>query len=182
MGEGDARSILDHPIVRYLIIGFFSVGASIVLFLVGDSLAEVFGEEGTILGFGFKASGAVAGFLITFWTSPRMIERLQPASDPVNLTLYLSGEPVQFSSGHNDYRCEGRVYNKRTGKERRFPLRPRWEVGFLTVDFRDIRADDLISVRVQDHERMTWEFDYFSPLQLQKGISSHSTVDKEGAR
>jgi hypothetical protein len=146
------------------------------LFLVGGSLAEVFDEEGTLLGFGFKASGAVAGFLIIFWSSPRMIERLQPTTDPVTVTLYLTGEPVHFSPQHNSYKCEGRVYNRRTGVERKFSVSPRWEVVFLTVDFRDIRADDLISVRVEDLKHNTWEFDYFSPLQLQKGIRSLNEV------
>jgi hypothetical protein len=159
---------LDHPVVRYLVIGVFSVVASIVLFLVGGSLAEISDNNQTLLGFSFKASGAIGGFFITFWMSLRAIPRLQPQLEPVTMTLYLTGDPQSFSPQDRSYRCEGRVFNRRTGEQRDFELRPRWEAGYLTIDFRGVRPDDLISAQIENDRHSIWEFDYFYPLQQPK--------------
>jgi hypothetical protein len=166
------RVNLDHPVIRYLVIGLFSVGASVVLFLIGGSLAEVSGNEDTFLGLSFKASGAVGGFLITFWMSLRALDRLQPPSEPINFTVYLTGRPQPFSPSDRPYTAVARVFNRRSGEQREFEVQPRWELNHLTIDFRNVQADDLISARVEDAASTAWEFDYFYPLQITKETAS----------
>ena len=65
-----------RPIISYAIIFFFSIVAALLFFLIGGSVAEISGQGDTFLGLSIKAGGAIAGFVIIFILSLRVIERL----------------------------------------------------------------------------------------------------------
>lgn len=154
---------LDHPIVRYLIISTVSVLASVIFFKLGGSLAEVSGTEDKLLGFGFKASGAIGGFFIIFWISLRSIEKLTPVGGLSRLKVYVVGKPKNFSSSDGRYTCQGQIYNAETGETRTFNAPPRWEAGFLTLDFRDLGPSDLIGAEIKNAQNQIWQVEYFDP-------------------
>ena len=74
---------LERPIVSYIIMGIFSVAASVICFQIGGSIAEVYDQEGTLIGVGFKAGGALAGFVIIFLLSVRVIDKLKQITPDV---------------------------------------------------------------------------------------------------
>ncbi len=62
------------PIFIYLVLVCVSTISALILFQFGDSMAEVTGHPDKA--FSFQAGGAIAGFLIVFWLSTRVIVRL----------------------------------------------------------------------------------------------------------
>lgn len=62
------------PIFVYIILVSVSAVSALVFFHLGGSLAEFAGKSKH--GFSFSAGGAIAGFLIVFWVSGLVIERL----------------------------------------------------------------------------------------------------------
>jgi len=158
------RRYLDHPVVRYLIIAVFSTLASLIFFALGGSLASVSNNEETFLGFSFKASGAIGGFVLIFFASLKALEKLTPpAIDPtLQVRVYLLGIPEGFSR-EETYVCEGRIFNGETGEKREFTSEPRWEVGYLTIDFHDVGRDDFVGAKIHDGGKV-WQLDDFLPL------------------
>ena len=154
---------LGHPTVIYLLIVVVSISAAVILFKVGGSLAEVTGQENTFLGFGFKAGGAIGGFLLIFWTSPKVIEMLKNKREKrINMRLYLIGNPKNFDRGDTTYTCKYRIFNEETGDSEESKLfKPRWEAGFLTIDIKDVGSDDMIAAHVENEQKDVWECDYF---------------------
>lgn len=69
-----AKRSTQNPIYIYLTIAGFSALSALVFYHLGGGLAEVTGKAE--FGFGFKAAGALAGFIIVFWMSLKVIERL----------------------------------------------------------------------------------------------------------
>jgi len=155
---------LDHPVVRYLIIAVFSTLASVIFFALGGSLAAVSNNEDTFLGFSFKASGAIGGFVLIFFASLKALERLTPP--PVELSLqvhvYLLGIPEGFSR-EETYVCEGRIFDRESGEKREFTSEPRWEQGYLTIDFHEVGHDDFLGARIHEGDKV-WMLDDFLPL------------------
>ena len=84
--------VLEHYMVQYLVVGSFGVAAAYLFFSIGGSLAEVAGQEKTLLGISFKAGGAFAGFLV-FYSGFGPINRTtsgDPATEP---TIALKAPP-----------------------------------------------------------------------------------------
>lgn len=153
---------LEHPTIMYLLIGVVSIFASVILFKVGGSLAEITGQENTIVGFGFKAGGAVGGFLLIFWTSPKVIAMLNNREKRISMKLYLIGKPKSFDRSDKTYTCKFWIFNEETGDRKESPsFKPRWEAGFLTIDIKDVGADDMIAAQVKNAQKDVWECDYF---------------------
>ena len=69
--------LLERPIVSYIIMGIFSIVAAVICFQIGGSFAKVSGQQGTPLGVGFEAGGALDGFLTIFLLSQRVIGKPQ---------------------------------------------------------------------------------------------------------
>jgi hypothetical protein len=147
----------------YLITAGFSAISALIFFNIGGSLAEVTGNAD--FGFGFKAGGAIAGFLIVFWTSIKAIEKFYGLGD-VNennskMKIYIVGTPENFDRQDNSYQCKYYLFNEETGEKREYNANFRWENGYLTIDLDQIKTDDLIAVRVANSEDKIWECDYF---------------------
>lgn len=159
---------LDHPMIRYLIIAVFSSVAALIFFALGGSLAEVSGNEDTFLGFGFKASGVIGGFVLIFFASLKAIERLTPVASTATMTVrvYLLGIPEGFSR-EDTYACEGKILNTETGEKREFTSEPRWEAGFLTIDFHEVGHDDFVGATLRSGQK-AWRLDDFPPLVSQR--------------
>lgn len=130
---------------------------SVLFFYVGGSLAEVSGNETTFLGFTFKASGALGGFILIFWLSLKGIERLKKDATALHIKLHAVGTPDAFTEQDlANYECEGWAFDEDTGDRRTFTIRPRWEAGFLTLDFRDVGQRDYIGISVKTGETKVW--------------------------
>jgi hypothetical protein len=153
---------LDHPVVRYLIISVTSILASVVFFMLGGSLAEISNSSGSVLGFSFKAGGALAGFLIFFLLSYRSMEK--PAVNPLRAKLHVTKKQKNFSDNDgNTYMCTGMIYNPDTNKERTVPLITRWEAGLLTLDFIDVGSNEWIGAEIRNQANELWRVHYFDP-------------------
>ena len=152
---------LRYPVVNILIIGLFSTCVAVILFKAGGSLAEVTGQENTILGISFKAGGALGGFILIFWILLRGIERFQKTVTKVNLKLHLIGKPENFDRQDTTYVCKYWLFNEQTGERQEFSAKHRWEAGYLTLDVRDVGADDFIAVRIENAQKKVWECDFF---------------------
>lgn len=138
------------------------------MFLVGGSLATVSNQDDSFLGFGFEAGGAFAGFVIVFWLSLRIVERLRSAQTtsqpltlriPVNDKLPLDQHSSVFTQGR-PYICKYRLLNPQTDDDREFDGTYTWEAGHLTVYVRDVGENDLVKIRVE-YQGETWESENF---------------------
>lgn len=148
--------MLDHPLVRLLVLAMLSLTAAILLFLLGDSFAEVT-QATPGVGFSFKAGGALAGFLIIF----RVLQKQLARSVPVT-KLHLEGAPSFDRRG--TYRCAYEIFNDENGERRHVTVKPRWEAGFLTIDVRDVGHNDLIAIEVMaEGDGSVWTCDFFPP-------------------
>ncbi len=162
--------IFESPLVSYLVIGSFSLLAAGLMFLIGGSLAEVSNQENTVVGISFKAGGPIAGFIIVFWVSLKVIEQLRKGFDglatlvlkvPVNDKLPLDKNPSCFSRDQQ-YACTYGVFNTETGDSNEFQAEYTWEAGHLTVYVRKITPKDRIMIRVTTKQSgSTWESDHF---------------------
>jgi hypothetical protein len=156
------QKYLDHPIIRYLIISATSILASVVFFKLGGSLAEISNTNDSVVGFSFKAGGALAGFLIFFLLSYRFIEK--PVNTPSRIKLHVVKNPKNFSDKDgSNYVCTGVVYNPDSNQERRIPLITRWEAGYLTMDFVDLGPTEWIGAEIIDQANQMWRVHYFDP-------------------
>lgn len=156
--------VLDNPVVTYLIIGSFSLFAAWLMFQIGGSLAEVSGQQDSVLGLGFKAGGAFGGFIIVFWLSQRVLKELRetaPKQDPLIIRVPLLPKPSRFSRS-TVYRCTYWVLDPVSGQRKAVKAEPVWEAGVLTVYVRDVGQNESVQVRVED-AKTVWESDYFSP-------------------
>ena len=161
MEKSGIYKFLEHPTIRYLLIVVVSIFAAVILFKIGGSLAEVTGQEDTIVEFGFEASGAVGGFLIIFWTSPKVIAMLN-REKRIGMKLYLIGKPKSFDRSDETYTCKYWIFNEETGDKKESPsVKPRWEAGFLTIDIQHVGPDDMIAAQVKNAQKDVWECDYF---------------------
>ena len=81
----------NHPVIVYVVISFVSLGCAVALFLLGGSLAEITGNNNSLLGFTFKAGGAIAGFILIYAFSHRTIlkfnEKLQITAEDYKIEL-----------------------------------------------------------------------------------------------
>ncbi len=160
--------LLEAPLVSYLAIGFFSLLAAWVMFLIGGSLATVSNQEGKLLGIGFEAGGAFAGFIIVFLLSQRTVERLRTGQTssqsltlrvPVNDQLPLEQHSSVFTQGQS-YVCKYWLLNPQTDEEREFDGTYTWEAGHLTVYVREVGEHDLVKIRVE-YQGEIWESENF---------------------
>lgn len=169
--------ILDHPIIYYLVIALVSLTCAILLFYLGGSLAEVSGDQNSWLGFSFKASGGIGGFIIIFWLSQKVVMRFSEGHDggdqKINIKVYLESKDGEFDRSNTSYLAEYNIFNEDTGDNQKYQTSPFWEAGFLTVQARNVGDSDYLTITVRDSADNVWESDSFhsrSPkiAQLQK--------------
>jgi hypothetical protein len=153
---------LDHPIMLYMVITTVSFACAYFFFKIGGSLAEVTGNDTNPLGFGFKAGGAIAGFMIIFVLSRNTIEKFYEKRENMLITVkvYLLGKPTSFARNHT-YAAEYRVFDGDTGDSKEFSATPFWEAGFLTVIIKDVGDRDFLTIRVKNGDATIWESESF---------------------
>lgn len=153
----------DHPILAYLIISCISLFCAILLFQVGGSLAEVTGNDDTLLGVGFKAGGAVAGFIIIFLLSQKAVLRLKEdqrkESSVINVRVYLQSKSTVFNKSIA-YEAEYVIFDSDTGDSETFTAKPFWEAGYLTVFVKGVGEKDFLSIKVKDQVNV-WQSETF---------------------
>lgn len=166
---------LKDPIIIYAIVSAISLIIAILMFKLGDSLAEVTGNEDTLYGIGFKASGLLGGFIIIFWLSQSMILKFSKIEEKlknqqINLKIYLKGKPDPFKRTI-DYKCSYTLFNESTGHKRSDGCEHRWEAGYLTLDIPNVNNDDLVQVKVHNIDNQKeWKCDYFYPRAPEKEL------------
>ncbi len=107
----------------YLVITSVSLVCAVLLFKAGGSLAEVTGEEGTVLGFGFKAGGAIAGFIIIFALSFKDFEKLVAKLPQATINrVYVKRAPKNDASSNGKFECKLWLYDTETGKKDTYNL------------------------------------------------------------
>ena len=93
------RNPLDRPVTDYLVNILCSLVVAVICFKLGGSLAEVSGNEKSFLGLTFKASGALAGFIIVFLLSKKALEKLRREAAArrdawaIPVKVYVQAEP-----------------------------------------------------------------------------------------
>jgi hypothetical protein len=153
------RSV-DHPLVSYLVIGSFSLLSAWICWRLGGSVAEVVTPDAGV-GATIELGGAVAGFaamfLLSLWVFGKL-HQLRRATRTLRVFLI---PREQFQAG-SDYTCFVTVYDGESGDERRLPVTPRRENGYLTIDLLDLHDGEMFQIEVQDGTK-TWRSDY-SPV------------------
>jgi len=164
------RKLLDHPVVNYLIISFCSLAVAFICFKLGGSLAEVSGNEHSFLGVGFKASGALGGFFIVFLLSMKAIQNLKKDVLTMRVKVYLRGRSQKFDPA-TEYKCNAVIFNSETGERRNVQVTPRWEAGFLTLDFLEVLSVDYVGAMISNDQNQRWQLQDFQPLTSEKEVT-----------
>jgi hypothetical protein len=164
---------IDRPAVDYLVIIFCSLVVALICFLLGDSLAKVSGNDANFLGFTFEAGGALAGFLIVFALSRRVLERLRREATTsrdmlaIPVSVYVETQS-RFDPPATKYKCEAKLYNVNTGETRTLPMHPGLENGALRFDLRDVLLAEFVSAIISDDRNQQWYLEDFKPFTQKK--------------
>src|SRR6266511_3586582 len=103
------EKLFDRPLVDHVITFILSLGAATLFFYLGGSVASVYSDSAAA-GLGFKAGGAIAGFLIILWLSNRMIRDSRAKTESsFPIRFYVTGRP-QFTQDSN-YRALATIYD-----------------------------------------------------------------------
>ena len=156
---------MKNPIKSYVIVSAISLLCALALFWLGGSFAEVTGNQDSILGLGFKASGAVGGFIIIFTLSQKTIikfyERSSQTESLINMKVYLTSQPNNFSRNDQTYEAEYKLFNEDSGDSTSFPAEHFWEAGYLTILVKNVGERDYVSVTVKNSNNDHWESESF---------------------
>jgi len=157
---------LKHPVLVYLLISIVSTVCALILFAAGGSLAEVTSSDNQFLGFGFRAGGALAGFLIIFMLSVKVMGKLKgfDTEAPVpgmSMKFHLKGSPEPFHKNES-YTGTVSLFDEDTGDKEDLPVAEfRWENRSLTVDIPSVKKTHLVAISVRNSGDKVWECEYF---------------------
>jgi hypothetical protein len=141
-----------ETLIKYLVISIVSLAVAVALFYVGGSFAEVIGSDDRILQLSFKAGGALAGFIIIFMLSLRVIVILDKKHRAFSISrIFLNGAPRKPMGNDDKCLCKLRLLNSQTGVDREVELKYGWEAGYFTVYPKPnvIGPDDIYSVKLE---------------------------------
>jgi hypothetical protein len=154
---GDLHRLLDHPVIRLLVIGTFSVGSSYLFWMIGGNFAKVVSNDPAV-GMSFELGGAIAGFasvfLMLLWAF-KELHKLQPLR---SIKVHLI--PRDRFSAREEYSCKVRIYDRELGNEQTFDLIPRREAGYLTIDLRDLRNTAMFRIELRNSQNI-WQSEYY---------------------
>lgn len=152
---------VERPLGSTIVMLVLSTIAAVIFFQIGGSAARVTGQEGTVLGVGFEAGGAVAGFLLIFLFSTRQVEQQRRARPAERLLreYELRTPPNAQALAPTDDRvaCEYRLYDREDGG-----WGPWKSIGFvrngsgLKITVSEMAPQHVIQVRITDGARGRW--------------------------
>lgn len=153
---------MNNTRLRHLLILIaVSLGISAVCFFFGGVIAEV-ASASPIMGVTFKAGGALAGFIISFFLVLRAYHTMGAAS--LMLKVGITRHAGEFNRTNKKIKAKTTLMKYATGLKTEHDAEPIWEAGSLTVHLRGIEEDDFVKIVVTDGNGGSWESDYFSPL------------------
>ncbi|MGH9760526.1 MAG: hypothetical protein ACREDR_42105 [Blastocatellia bacterium] len=151
--------LLDHPLLMYLVIGSFSLGAAYLLWELGSAA----GLSGTRAGVSFQAGGSLAGFILVFYLSLSAFVRLHglaPKDHGVERRVRVFLEPRKVFERGTDYNCRVVLYDDEIGEERTLDVAPKRENGYLTIDLADMRRSERFKIELRNSSDKVWESEY----------------------
>jgi hypothetical protein len=169
----------------YVLVALISFLFAVLFFNIGGSLAEITNSSGTFLGFGFKAGGAIAGFLLIFWASIKAIDHFSttaPAT-PFDIRLKVKGADQQFKV-QDAYIASCSIL--RGDKDNTVDVEPRWDnANYLAIDLAQILPDDKIAVVIKNRDEgdRQWQVSRFllkEPLQDARFVGPRLQGRKDG--
>lgn len=155
---------LKHPIVVYAVISATSLIVAAFLFIIGGSVAKLAGHDDTLVGISFEAGGALAGFIIVFYVSYKVIiglyEKLNSVNPRINIKVYLQTNSQHFPRNDN-YTASYAIFNEETGESEERIAQILWDAGYLTIHAMEIGEKDYLTVKIKNSSQKTWESDSF---------------------
>jgi hypothetical protein len=154
--------IIERPIMSYIIMGIFSSIAAVIFFLIGGSVAAVTAEDNVLVKAGFEATGTIAGFVIIFLLSFRVLAKLKQASPTEKKLLreyVLRSESNGFDPRDTSLTCAYKLYDTESGG-----WSPQWKeishvraAGGLKIFVSEMGPSHLIRVKLEDGRNHVWE-------------------------
>jgi len=153
---------LERPIISYAIIFFFSIVAALLFFIMGGSVAEISGQGETFLGLSIKAGGAIAGFVIIFILSLRVIERLNKITPKVEesrllreFILHLDPPPTGSLTSSLD--CNYCLYDMDEGEWGKWrPIAFVRDPAGLKIFINEMSPKHILRVKLGDNQNHEW--------------------------
>jgi hypothetical protein len=156
-----ATMITNSRIYHLLLIASASLVAATVSFFAGGYIAEA-ASATPVMGITFKASGALAGFLIVFAALFAAYLKLGVTIPLFKVTV--SPMRGNFPDSGNPYVAQLTIMKYASGKQQVRDAAVLWEAGGLTVHLRDIEEDDMVMIVLTDAAGKSWRSIFFSPL------------------
>jgi len=153
---------IERPIITYVIIFFLSIVAALLFFLIGGSVAEISGQADTFLGLSIKAGGAIAGFVIIFLLSLRVIERLNkitPKDEASRLLreFILLIDPHPTGSSISSLTCTYCLYDTDTGDWGSWkPVATVNDPIGLKIYIKEMGPNNVLRVKLRDNQNHEW--------------------------
>lgn len=161
------ETLLRHPVVLYLLVAITSIAAALILFEAGGSLAEVTSEGNEVIGFGFRAGGALAGFIIILMLSVRVLQKFndfgrgEDVGSKMSMKFHLEGAPEAFAR-NSPYVGKIDLFDEDSGEKKTIEVTDfRWENRALTFDLPEIKKSHLLAIKVTDENGRSWLCDHF---------------------
>jgi hypothetical protein len=156
---GRLEKLLGLPLIRYLVIGFFSAFIAYLFWTIGDSTAKVVFSDPK-LGYTVKLGGSIASFVAVFLISLWAFERLHKLQPPPLQEISAFLIPRDDFSFQEEYACKVSVFDTENGERRTIETTPRPEAGFLTVDIRNLGRAESFQIEVRNSGNNVWKSDY----------------------
>ncbi len=149
---------LDRPVVVYAIMISMSLVAAVICFQVGGSVAKVTQNDATWIGFTFEAGGALAGFVIVFLLSSRVLDRINAARPAERQLIREYLIRLQGVGDPRGVRLRYSLFDTEAGdwgewKEASYTLEP----GALKVHVHEMQPRHVIKLRAEDGQQAVWE-------------------------
>lgn len=153
---------IDHPLIAYLIIFLVSLISAVLLFQIdGKSSATADGIIDEAIK--FRLGGAIAGFVIIFLLSYKVIlrfyEEKRKEAATINVRVYLQSTTAVFNKALS-YDAEYIIFDSDSGDSETFTTKTFWEAGFLTVFIKGVGEKDYLTVKIKDNANV-WQTETF---------------------
>ena len=148
-------------LLHLLILAGASLLIATACYYLGGVIAEA-ASATPILGVTFKATGSIAGFLISFGALFLAYRKMKITS--LTLRVAVRTRKGKFTKAGNPFAARITIIKQASGKQHQQDAIVIWEVGALIVHLREIEDDDLVMIVVTDGAGTTWQSDFFSPL------------------